>query len=99
MHTSSLLGKCHKLSSSGTKLNWPTCAAAHALFYFTQAALYVVTELGAGPSKMGIDVGLWVVALEVPQLHQALLCAGLVANHLEDVGQSRLRLLQAPTQE
>ena len=63
-----------------------TCIVPHALVYFAEASLNVVPELAAGPGQMRLDVCLWVVSLEVPQLYQAPFSAGLVSNHLEDVG-------------
>lgn len=74
-----------------------TWIASHALVYFAQAPLDVMPELSASPGKMRIDVCLRVVMLKVPQLYQALLCASLVTNHLEDVCQTSLGLLQIPS--
>ena len=45
---------------------------------------------------MWVDVCLWVVLLEVPQLYQAPLSTGLVPNHFEDVGKPSLRFLHKP---
>ena len=72
-----------------------TLVASHALVYFTEATLNVVTELTAGFGKVRVDIRLWMVSLEVPQLHQTSLCAGFVTNHLEDVCQASLCLLLA----
>lgn len=71
-----------------------TWIASHTLVYFAQAPLDVMPELSASPGKMRVDVCLRVVMLKVPQLNQALLCASLVTNHLEDVCQTSLCLLQ-----
>ena len=42
---------------------------AHAPVHLAQAPLNVMPELSAGPGQVGIYVCLWVIPLEVPQLH------------------------------
>ena len=70
-----------------------TCIDAQAPVYFAETPLDIVAKLIAGPGQMWVDICLWMVSLEMPQLHQASLSTGLVANHLEDVGQASLCLL------